>query len=33
LADAAHVPKLHPSDVLVKAPEGGLAKDSVVLTG
>lgn len=32
LTDAAHVPKLYPSDVLVKAPEGGLAKDSVVLT-
>ena len=33
LTDAAHVPKLYPSDVLVRAPEGGLAKDSVVLTG
>ena len=33
LTDAAHVPKLYPSDVQVKAPEGGLTKDSVVLTG
>lgn len=32
LTDAARVPKLYPSDVLVKAPGGGLAKDSVILT-
>lgn len=32
MTDAAHVPKLYPSDVLIKAPEGGLAKDSVILT-
>lgn len=33
LTDAHHVPKLYPGDVLVKSPEGGLTKDSVVLTG
>lgn len=33
LTDARHVPRLYPSDVPVKAPEGGLTKDSVVLTG
>jgi mRNA interferase MazF len=33
LTDAAHVPKLYPSDVPIHAPEGGLAQDSVVLTG
>ena len=33
LTDARHVPRPYPSDVLVKAPEGGLTKDSVVLTG
>ncbi len=33
LTDAAHIAKLYPSDVRVQAPEGGLAKDSVVLTG
>jgi mRNA interferase MazF len=32
LTDAARVPKLYPSDVRIKAPEGGLTKDSVVLT-
>lgn len=32
LTDAVRVPKLYPSDVLVKAPGGGLAKDSVILT-
>lgn len=32
MTDAAHVPKPYPSDVSVKAPEGGLTKDSVVLT-
>ncbi len=31
--DAAHVPRLYPSDVQVAAPEGGLTKNSVVLTG
>jgi mRNA interferase MazF len=33
LTDASHVTKLYPNDVQVVAPEGGLAKDSVVLTG
>jgi mRNA interferase MazF len=33
LTDARHIQRLYPSDVLVKAAEGGLAKDSVVLTG
>ena len=33
LTDARHVPRLYPSDVRVKAPEGGLTKDSIVLTG
>ena len=33
LTDARHVSRPYPSDVLVKAPEGGLTKDSVVLTG
>lgn len=33
LTDAARVPKLYPSDVRIQAPEGGLSKDSVVLTG
>lgn len=33
LTDAAHVPKLYPSDVRIQALEGGLSKDSVVLTG
>lgn len=33
LTDASHVSRLYPSDVRVAAPEGGLAKDSVVLTG
>lgn len=33
LTDAARVPQLYPSDVRVRAPEGGLRKDSVVLTG
>ena len=28
-----HVSRPYPSDVLVEAPEGGLTKDSVVLTG
>jgi mRNA interferase MazF len=32
LTAAARVPKFYPSDVLVKAPEGGLSKDSVILT-
>jgi len=32
MTDAAHVPKPYPSDVFVKAPEGGLAKDSIILT-
>ncbi len=31
--DARHVTRLYPSDVRVAAPEGGLSKDSVVLTG
>jgi len=33
LTDARHISRPYPSDVLVKAPEGGLTKDSVVLTG
>lgn len=33
LTDAKHVSRPYPSDVLVKAPEGGLTKDWVVLTG
>ena len=33
LTDARHVSRPYPSDVLVKAPEGGLTKNSVVLTG
>ena len=33
LVEAASVQKRYPSDVLVKAPEGGLTVDSVVLTG
>ncbi len=32
LTEATHVPRLYPSDVRVQAPEGGLVKDSVVLT-
>jgi mRNA interferase MazF len=32
-ADAAHITKLYPNDVLVKSPEGGLRKNSVVLAG
>ena len=32
LTDARHVPRPYPSDVPVQAPEGGLTKDSVVLT-
>jgi len=31
--DARHVFRPYPSDVLVETPEGGLTKDSVVLTG
>ena len=33
LTSARHISRLYPSDVLVKAPEAGLTKDSVVLTG
>jgi len=33
LTDAHHLPRLYPSDVLIKSPEGGLIKDSAVLTG
>ncbi len=33
LTNASHITKLYPSDVRVVAPEGGLAKDSVILTG
>lgn len=33
LTGAARAPKLYPGDVRVQAPEGGLSKDSVVLTG
>lgn len=33
LTDAARVPHKYPCDVEVRAPEGGLKKDSVVLTG
>ena len=29
---AAHITRVYPSDVLVRAPEGGLVKDSVFLT-
>jgi len=32
ITDAVHVPKPYPSDVFVKAPEGGLIKNSVILT-
>lgn len=32
MTDATHVPRPYPSDVFVKAPEGGLAKDSITLT-
>lgn len=32
LTIASHVSRLYPSDVLVREPEGGLRKDSVVLT-
>lgn len=32
LTNASHVASLYPSDVLVRAPEGGLRVDSVVLT-
>jgi mRNA interferase MazF len=32
LTNAAHVPRLYPSDVSVHAPEGGLKVDSVILT-
>jgi mRNA interferase MazF len=32
LTNASHVTRLYPSDVLVRAPEGGLRVDSVVLT-
>lgn len=32
MTDAAHVPKPYPSDIFVKAPEGGLIKDSIILT-
>ena len=31
--DASHVTRRYPIDVQVAAPEGGLSKDSVVLTG
>lgn len=33
LTDAAHIPRLYPGDVYIVAPEGGLTKDSVILTG
>lgn len=33
LVDASAVERLYPSDVAVRAPEGGLTSDSVVLTG
>ena len=33
LVDATSVGQLYPSDVAVRAPEGGLTADSVVLTG
>ena len=33
ITDASHVTKLYPSDVRVAAPDGGLVKDSVILTG
>ncbi|MCD6265988.1 MAG: type II toxin-antitoxin system PemK/MazF family toxin [Deltaproteobacteria bacterium] len=32
MTDAARIPKPYPSDVFVKAPEGGLTKDSIILT-
>ncbi len=32
LTDASHVSRLYPSDVRVAAPQGGLTRDSVVLT-
>ena len=32
MTDAAHIPKPYPSDVFVKAPEGGLTRDSIILT-
>jgi len=32
LTNASHIARLYPSDVLVRAPEGGLRADSVVLT-
>lgn len=32
MTDAAHISKTYPSDVPVKAPEGGLEKDSMILT-
>ena len=32
LTNATHVPRPYPSDVLVRAPEGGLRVDSIVLT-
>ena len=31
-ANATHLTRVYPSDVLVRAPEGGLANDSVFLT-
>lgn len=33
LVDAASMRQLYPSDVAVRAPEGGLTADSIVLTG
>ncbi len=33
LTDAARVPRRYPCDVRVRAPEGGLSRDSMVLTG
>ncbi len=33
ITDASHVKRKYPGDVLLKAPEGGLKKDSIVLTG
>ena len=33
ITDARHIRQLYPSDVLINAREGGLRKDSVVLTG
>jgi mRNA interferase MazF len=32
LTSAGHATRLYPSDVLVRAPEGGLGNDSVILT-